>query len=131
MSLRPVTANQPAIATADPQALVRALEQSERFRRDGPLGGIYHRGKISFRELTPTDSLHILVEGKSISAHVDAVCPLAIDENGSVRYSARRVLAHNLAALRADLRRLLRGERGRVRCNMACETEWVQDGHCG
>lgn len=120
-------ADEKAIASLEPQALCRALEQSDRFRRDTPLGGIFHCGRVSYRELTPTDSLHIIVRGNRVSAHVDAVCPLEMGEDGSARYSLSRVLAHNLAVLRADLARLLRGRRGRVRCNMECEVVWVHD----
>ncbi len=120
-------ADEKAITSADPEALCRALDQSDRFRRDTPLGRIFHSGRVSFREVTPTDSVHIVIRGNRVSAHVDAVSPLQIDGDGSVRYSLSRVLAHNLAVVRADLARLLRGQRGRVRCNMACEVVWVHD----
>jgi len=120
-------AEERAIASVDPQVLVRALDRSDRFRRDSALGAILHPGRISFRELTPADSLHILIAGSRISAHVDAVSPLTFAADGSARYSLLGVVAHNLAGLRADVRRLLRGQRGRVRCNMACEVVWVHD----
>ena len=116
-----------AITGSDPIALVRALEASDRFRRDTRLGGILHCGKISFREKTSTGSLHVIIDGNRISAHVDEISPLLVADDGSVRYSLTRVLAHNLAVARADLVRLLRGRFGRVRCNMACEAVWVDD----
>ena len=57
--------------TADPDALVRDLEASGRFRRDTRLGSVYHRGQISLREVSPSYSLHITARGNEISAHVD------------------------------------------------------------
>lgn len=120
-------AEERAITSVDPQTLVRALDRSDRFRRDSALGAILHLGRISFRELTPADSLHILIDGSHVSAHIDAVSPLRFGADGSARYSLLRVVAHNLVGLRADVRRLLRGQRGRVRCNMACEVVWVHD----
>ncbi len=116
-----------ALAGADPRALLRALEGSDRFHRDTPLGGIFHRGKISFREKTPTDSLHIVIHGDRISAHVDHVSPLRFRDDGTSCYSLARVLAHNLSGARADLRRFLGGVRGRQRCRMVCDVVWMDD----
>ncbi len=116
-----------ALTSTDPLALFRALEGSDRFHRDTPLGGIFHRGKISFREITATDSLHIVIDGNRISAHVDEISPLDVGDTGPVRYSLARVLAHNVAVARGDLMRRLRGTRGQQRCNMACEVVWVDD----
>jgi len=116
-----------ALTSTDPLALFRALEASDRFRRDTRLGGIFHTGKISFRELTPTDSLHIVIDGNRVSAHVDDISPLDFCDDGSVRYSLGRVLAHNLSVARGDLMRRLQGTAGRQRCNMACEVVWVDD----
>ena len=116
-----------ALTSADPLALFRALERSDRFRRDTRLGGIFHTGKISFRELTPTDSLHIVIDGTRVSAHVDEISPLDFCEDGSVRYSLGRVLAHNVSVARGDLMRRLAGTHGAQRCNMACEVVWVDD----
>ena len=116
-----------ALTSTDPLALFRALERSDRFRRDTRLGGIFHTGKISFRELTPTDSLHIVIDGSRVSAHVDEISPLDFCEDGTVRYSLGRVLAHNLSVARGDVLRRLQGTHGRQRCNMACEVVWVDD----
>ncbi|CAN5261081.1 hypothetical protein BH18ACT4_BH18ACT4_00460 [soil metagenome] len=112
---------------SDPLALFRALEASERFRRDTPLGGIFHRGKISFREVSPTDSLHVIIEGNRVSCHVDDVSPLNCQPEGSSQYALARVLTHNLYVLVADVRRRLRGEHGRHRCNLECEAVWVDE----
>ena len=116
-----------ALTSTDPLALFRALEHSDRFRRDTRLGGIFHTGKISFRELTPTDSLHIVIDGSRVSAHVDEISPLDFCEDGTVRYSLGRVLAHNLSVARGDVLRRLKGTHGSQRCNMACEVVWVDD----
>jgi len=108
-------------------ALVEALEASERFHRDTRLGGILHGGKISFREKTPTDSLHIIIDGDRVSAHVDEICPLDIGEDGTVRYSLGKVLAHNLFVALGDIGRSLAGTRGQQRCRMVCSVDWADD----
>lgn len=107
--------------------LLRALEANGRFRRDSVLGGCFHPGKISYREVSPTDSLHILIDGDKVSAHVDDVSPLRLRADGSSRYAWGRVLAHNLLVLIGDLGRRLRGLRGAQRCNLHCEVEWHDD----
>ena len=111
----------------DPLLFLRALETSDHFRRDSTLGGIFHPGKISFREVSPTDSLHVLIDGNQISAHVDTISPLRIAGDGSVHYSWSRVVAHNLWAAAGDVVRRLFRRRGEQRCNLTCEIEWVDD----
>ncbi len=88
-------------------ALVAALESTGRFRRDTGLGAIFHRGRISLRELSSTDSLHVVVDGDAVSAHVDRVSLLKRRRDGSARYTLARVVAHNVAGAHADLVRLL------------------------
>ena len=112
---------------ADAMSLVQALEASPRFRRDGPMGRIFHPGKISYRELSPTNSLHVLVGGGGVSAHVDDVCPLRCADDGSAHYSWTPVIRHNAAGMVADLGRRLRGLHGQERCNLVCESVWVDD----
>jgi len=107
--------------------LVRALEAAERFHRDTFLGGIFHPGHTSFREISPTDSLHVVIQGTRISAHVDEISPLVLGPNGSRRYAWGRVVAHNLLVLVGDLTRRLRGQQGVQRCDLRCEVEWVDD----
>ncbi len=107
--------------------LLTALEHNPRFRRDSVLGGIFHVGRISYREITPTDSLHIVVRGDRVSAHVDEVSPLVVRTDGSCRYAWGRVLAHNVAVLVGDVARRARGLHGRQRCNLRCEAVIVQD----
>jgi hypothetical protein len=102
----------------DPDALVRDLQASGRFRRDTRLGSMYHPGQISLREVSPRDSLHItLGRGKEISAHVDRYSPLASrqPEHGC-RYALHRIAAHNVTGMAADLARLIpRRRRQRAR----------------
>jgi hypothetical protein len=92
----------------DPEALVRELEESGRFRRDSRMGRIFHRGRISLREVAPTHSLHItLGHGNQVSAHVDRYSPLASSQpEEGCRYSLPRIVAHNVAGMAGDLRRL-------------------------
>lgn len=103
--------------TEDPDAFVRDLEASGRFRRDTRLGSLYHRGEISLREVSPSHSLHITARGNEISAHVDRFSPLADrqPEHGC-RYALHRIAAHNITGMASDLARLIprrrRHERG-------------------
>jgi NRPS condensation-like uncharacterized protein len=113
----------PAV-TDDPLGLVRALEASDRFRRDSRLGRILHRGAVSFREVSPTDSLHVLIDGNRVWAHVDRVSPLVVGpDRQSPRYSPARVLAHTVtgvAGVAGDVSRWLRGVRRDHRCYPGC-----------
>lgn len=119
--------DQADLAAADPGALLKSLESSERFRRDTGLGAIYHPGKLSFREVKPTDSLHIIIDGDKISAHIDDISPFKCRADGTVRYSLSRIVAHNLAGMSSDLLRLARGRVKRQRCKLECEQVWVDD----
>jgi len=107
--------------------LVRALDADERFRRDTFLGGMFHPGRISFRETSPTDSLHVVIRGEQISAHVDEVSPLVLRADGSHSYAWGRVLAHNVLVVMGDVSSRLRGHHGRQRCDLHCQAEWVDD----
>ncbi len=107
--------------------LLKALEDNPRFRRDSILGGIFHLGRISYREISPTDSLHIVIRGDEVSAHVDDVSPLVVRGDGTTHYAWGRVLAHNVAVLVADVSRRLRGVHGRQRCRLRCQAEVVED----
>ncbi|HUQ64121.1 MAG TPA: hypothetical protein VM121_10240 [Acidimicrobiales bacterium] len=113
--------------TADPLGLVRALDASDRFQRDTRLGAIFHPGKVSYRETSRTNSLHILIDGNRVSAHVDEVSPLKCGTDGSAHYAWGPVLVHNVAGLFADLGRRLRGRHGEQRCGLECEVVWVDD----
>lgn len=108
----------PQMVTPDPAALVEALENSGRFRRDTNLGSIFHRRKVSFREVCPRHSLHIVVDGHSVSAHVDEVSPLNCDEESPAHYSITRVVAHNLSGIRSDVARRVSGRHGQHHCTL-------------
>ena len=99
--------------TEDPVALLRELEESGRFRRDTRLGAMFHRGKVSMREVSPTNSLHITVgKGNHVSAHVDRYSPLATSQpEQGARYALHRVAAHNLAGIADELARIIPGRR--------------------
>jgi hypothetical protein len=120
----PTPHQDPATARCD---LLTALEANRRFRRDGVLGGIFHPGKISYREVSDTDSLHVLIDGNTVSAHIDDVSPLRVGADGSSRYAWGRVVAHNLLVLIGDAARRVRGVHGAQRCNLHCEVEWYED----
>lgn len=115
-----------------PMDLLGALEASDHFRRDSPLGALFHPGKVSFREMSATDSLHVVVHGNRLSAHVDDVSPLRLVGRGSgrlrqSRYACARVMSHNLRGMLADARRRLEGRHGAQRCHLECDTVWVDD----
>ena len=108
---------------ADPVSLFRHLDVTGRFHRDSGIGRLFHPGRISYREDVGTDSLHVVVEGNQVAAHVDAVSPLVVGGDGPSRYSVRRALSHNLVGMVQDLVELLRGRQGDHRCELRCE--WV------
>lgn len=115
-----------------PGGLISALEANASFRRDSFWGGILHPGKVSFREVSLTDSLHILIDGSGdVSAHVDDVSPLRVRPDGSSRYAWGRVLAHNVLVVVEDAARRLRGEHGVQRCTLHCDAEWYDEGDEG
>lgn len=110
-----------------PLDLLGALEASDRFRRDSPLGSLFHPGKVSFRELAATESLHLVVDGNRLSAHVDDVSPLKLTGRRPSGYAYGRVLAHNVGGMVADLTRRLSGRHGTQRCHLECDVVWVDD----
>jgi hypothetical protein len=109
--------------------LLAALEKDPRFHRDSLLGGIFHLGRVSYREISPTHSMHIVVQGDRVSAHVDDVSPLVVRADGTTRYAWGRVFVHNVAVLVADISRRVQGLHGRQRCQLRCEAvdETVED----
>lgn len=109
---------------ADPVALFRHLDLSGHFHRDGRAGRLYHHGMVSFRENVPHDSLHLVVDGNRLAAHIDGVSPLAADD-GPSRYSVRRALLHNVAGMVLDVIWLLRGRQGDHSSVLNCE--WLSD----
>ncbi|HEV2759863.1 MAG TPA: hypothetical protein VGV86_09885 [Acidimicrobiales bacterium] len=121
------TATADRLGSVAPCDLLKALEANSRFRRDSLLGGIFHPGKLSYREISPTDSLHILIDGAEVSAHVDEISPLRVRPDGSTRYAWGRVVAHNLLVVIGDAARRVRGLHGAQRCNLHCDVEWFDD----
>lgn len=109
----------------DPVALLRSLEHTGRFHRDHWLGRLYHPGRVSLRENAGSDSLHIVVHGNRLSAHVDRVSPLDGRADRQPRYSLRAAVAHNVLGAAQDLYRLVRGRQGDHRSNLSCE--WLGD----
>ncbi|HEX2046594.1 MAG TPA: hypothetical protein VHF27_02450 [Acidimicrobiales bacterium] len=122
---QPATTAAPTIA--DPVAFLHGLVSSGRFHRDSGLGRIYHPRSVSLRENAPSDSLHIVVSGDHISAHVDRVSPLDGQPDQPARYSFRQAAVHNVVGAAQDLVRLLRGRMGDHRSHLDCVWEW--DGH--
>lgn len=112
-----------APSIVDPAALFRHLDMSGRFHRDSGIGRMFHPGRLSLRENVPSNSLHVIVEGNHVAAHVDRISPLGVRSEGPSRYSVRRALAHNLVGMAQDLVELLRGRQGDHRCELDCE--WV------
>lgn len=110
----------------DPVGLVRYLEASDRFHVDTFLGRLLHPGTISFRERVRENSIHILITGDQVAAHVDRYAPLTITPAGS-RYSFWRAAAHNVAHMAEDLVRLLSGSRGEHRCVLHCRRVEIGD----
>ncbi len=104
-------------ASTDPQGLRRRLADSDCFCRDTAVGKLYHRKQASFREISPTDSLHVTVgDDGLVTSHVDRHSPLARRQpGGACRYSLLRVAAHNVSGMAGDLTRLALGPRARGR----------------
>lgn len=119
MAMRAQRSDASVSTTGDPVGLVQHLEADERFHRDSLLGRILHPGTISFRERVREHSLHFLITGNRVSAHVDRYAPLTMTLASS-RYSLWRAAAHNLAHLGEDVVRLLSGRRGEHRCVLQC-----------
>ena len=103
--------------------MFRGLDTTGRFRRDGGIGRLFHPGTVSYRELVPENSLHVIVDGDEVSAHIDRFSPLAFTGGGPTDYSLWRAAVHNVWGAAKDVLRLLGGHRGDGRCDPACE--WV------
>lgn len=134
MATEPV---QGVVSPDDQVGLLRDLEASDRFIRDTTVGRIFHpgTGKVSYREAVRERSLHIVVDGNHISAHIDSVSPLVFAADGTVHYSlfrdfryvVPRVIGHNLAGLAEMLCRLVGGRWNAHRCELLCERVEMDD----
>jgi hypothetical protein len=92
---------------ANAEALLAALAGNRNFRRDSTLASLFHGRKVSFREVSPWESLHVVFHGDVVSAHVDLLSPLNFDPQRSSQYSPARVVAHNVVGLVGNLVRLI------------------------
>ena len=116
----------------EPPPIFGGLEASGGFHRDSRLGRLLHPGKVSLREVSGADSLHISVgEGNRLSVHVDRVCPVAVDRSGRRRYAPLRVAAHLVADVAMGLVRLVTGRHDLGRCELVCEVVETAEGEAG
>lgn len=125
------------VPPGDQVGLLRDLEASDRFIRDTTLGRMFHSGtgKVSYREAVREKSLHIVIDGNHISAHIDSVSPLVFADDGTVHYSVLRdvryvlprVVAHNLASLAEMACRAIGGKWNAHRCELLCERVEMDD----
>lgn len=106
---------------------LRGLDGDGRFYRDKGIGRLLHPGTVSYREAVPENSLHILVDGDRISAHIDRFSPVGRAGDGSGAYPLWRVVVHNACAIAKELLRLLGGKRGDGRCEPSCQWVGVDD----
>lgn len=106
------------------------LEASGRFVRDSRWGRILHpgRGKISYRQAVSTNSLHVVIDGHRVSAHIDSRSPLTLDERRArqardrrARYSVWRTVTHTLASIVDVVRALVPGQRTASHGHFYCE----------
>lgn len=111
-------------ALSDPVTFLRSLELRGRFHRDTGFGRVYHPGGLSLRENRRTDSLHVVVTGDHVAAHVDRVSPLEAHPEHPSRYSFTRAAAHNVVGAAHDFVRLLRGRQGDNRSHLDCKWVW-------
>jgi len=101
--------------------LLRNLDRSGRFHRDSGIGRVFHPGRLSLRENVATNSLHVVIQGNRVAAHVDLVSPLGLRPQGPSRYSVRRAVAHNVVGMAHDVASVVRGRQGDHRCELDCE----------
>lgn len=105
----------------DPLGLVEHLRATGRFARDTKLGRLLHPGRVSLRELTAEDSLHLVLSSTRLSAHRDRFSPLRTGHDGWIaRYSLTRALAHLLGIVLDGARRLVTGRMGAHRVELDC-----------
>lgn len=80
----------------DHRSFFSSLLTTARFCVDTAVGGMLHRGATSVREISTGDSLHLsLSTDNLVSAHIDAISPVAGRETGGLcRYEPARAAAH-------------------------------------
>ncbi len=99
------------------------LESTGRFVRDSRLGGMFHAGKVSLREDSSKESLHVsLGQDNRVSIHIDRFSPLSERRAGGKRgYSARRVILHNVGIVIDYVILFFHRRFGEQRCELECE----------
>jgi len=108
--------------------LVTHLDRNGRFFRDTAIGRVFHPRTRSYREVSATDSVHLVVDADhGVSVHVDRVSPLRIRNGRDCRYSLVRAIAHNACVAVEALARVVRRQRGRQTCHLDCDIVWVPD----
>ena len=113
---------------ASPTPLFQRLDAGGRFHRDTAIGRVFHPGTLSYREISPTDSVHVAVSSDNrVTVHVDRVSPLIVRVGRRCRYSVTRALVHNLTHAAEALVRLVSHRRGAHNCHLDCEIVWVPD----
>ena len=111
-------------ATEDKAGVFHGLDGDGRFYRDNGIGRLLHPGMISYREAVPENSLHVLVDGDRVTAHIDRFSPVGRTVDGSGAYPLWRVVVHNACAICKEVVRLAGGKMGDGRCEPSCQ--WVQ-----
>jgi hypothetical protein len=112
----------------DLTALVTHLDGNGRFFRDRGIGRLFHPNTHSYREVSATDSVHLVVDAEHhVSVHVDRVSPLRVKRGRPCRYSLVRAVAHNVCVGVEALARLVRRQHGHQTCHLDCEIVWVPD----
>jgi hypothetical protein len=105
------------------------LQAIGRFVRDSRLGGMFHAGKVSLREDSDRESLHVsLGKDNRLSIHMDRYSPLAHRKSGERRgYSVRRVIVHNVGIVVDYVTLLIQRRFGEQRCELECERVCMDD----
>ena len=110
------------------------LQAMGRFVRDSRVGGMFHAGKVSLREDSPRESLHMSIgQDNRVSVHLDRFSPLARAKPGRRRaYSVGRVLLHNVG-IAVDyvvlfFYRRFGEQRCELECELVCDDDHDEDG---
>jgi len=108
--------------------LVTHLDGNGRFFRDRAIGRLFHPNTRSYREVSATDSVHLVLDAEHrMSVHVDRVSPLRVRRGRACRYSVMRAVAHNVCVAVEAVARLVHRQPGHQTCHLDCEIVWVPD----
>ena len=105
------------------------LQTTGRFVRDSRLGGVFHAGKVSLREDSPKEGLHVsLGPDNRVSVHIDRFSPLGKHRAGRRRgYSVHRVILHNVGIVVDYVTLFFHRRFGEQRCELTCEQLCADD----